>query len=58
MSGKGRFPKAGARRPDRPFPAPAGGRQAFRDVRAMKGIGPNKACGRKGGIRGQGSKRG
>ncbi len=28
------------------------------NVRAMKGIGPNKACGHKGGISRQGSKRG
>lgn len=34
------------------------GRRFFGDAHASKGIGPNKACGHKGGIRHQGSKRG
>lgn len=33
-------------------------RQGFAGGAAGKGIGPNKACGHKGGIRRQGSKRG
>lgn len=33
-------------------------RQGFGGPAAQKGIGPNKACGHKGGIRRQGSKRG
>lgn len=33
-------------------------RQFFGGAHASKGIGPNKACGHKGGIRRQGSKRG
>ena len=32
--------------------------QFFGSAHASKGIGPNKACGHKGGIRRQGSKRG
>lgn len=35
-----------------------GGRQAFGGPARAAGIGPNKACGHKGGIRRQGSKRG
>ena len=34
------------------------GRQAFCEQARGAGIGPNKACGHKGGIRRQGSKRG
>ena len=34
------------------------GRQGFGGPAAQKGIGPNKACGHKGGICRQGSKRG
>lgn len=34
------------------------GRQAFGGPARAAGIGPNKACGHKGGIRRQGSKRG
>lgn len=34
------------------------GRQFFGGAHTSKGIGPNKACGHKGGIRRQGSKRG
>ena len=34
------------------------GRQAFGGTARGAGIGPNKACGHKGGIRRQGSKRG
>lgn len=34
------------------------GRMGGMDVRAKKGMGPNKACGHKGGISRQGSKRG
>ena len=34
------------------------GRGTASSVRALKGIGPNKACGHKGGISRQGSKRG
>lgn len=43
-----------------PIPRKLGqGRQAFvGGGRGGKGIGPNKACGHKGGIRRQGSKRG
>ncbi len=36
----------------------AGNMHGLRDVRAQKGMGPNKACGHKGGICRQGSKRG
>ena len=35
-----------------------GGRAGFGGVAAKKGMGPNKACGHKGGICRQGSKRG
>lgn len=41
-----------------PLPKPPHGRQGFGGPAAQKGIGPNKACGHKGGIRRQGSKRG
>ncbi len=43
------------------LPAPKAigtGRLGFGNVAASKGIGPNKACGHKGGICRQGSKRG
>lgn len=41
-----------------PLPKAPRGRQGFGGPAAQKGIGPNKACGHKGGIRRQGSKRG
>lgn len=41
-----------------PLPEAPRGRQGFGGPAAQKGIGPNKACGHKGGIRRQGSKRG
>ena len=41
-----------------PLPTAPRGRQGFGGPAAQKGIGPNKACGHKGGIRRQGSKRG
>ena len=44
---------------DMPLPAKQQrGRQAFGGPARAAGIGPNKACGHKGGIRRQGSKRG
>lgn len=48
-------------RPPRPFLLPKtqnAGKRPCSGAPASKGIGPNKACGRKGGIRRQGSKRG
>ena len=41
-----------------PIPKAPHGRQRFGGAAQGKGIGPNKACGHKGGIRRQGSKRG
>lgn len=41
-----------------PLPKAPRGRQGFGGPAVQKGIGPNKACGHKGGIRRQGSKRG
>lgn len=41
-----------------PLPKAPRGCQGFGGPAAQKGIGPNKACGHKGGIRRQGSKRG
>ena len=47
-----------AHRDLQPLPKAPSGRQGFGGPAAQKGIGPNKACGHKGGIRRQGSKRG
>lgn len=41
-----------------PLPKAPRGRQGFGSPAVQKGMGPNKACGHKGGIRRQGSKRG
>lgn len=56
--------RADRRHPDRsPLPTDVpkeigGGRASFGNIAARKGMGPNKACGHKGGICRQGSKRG
>lgn len=41
-----------------PLPKAPRGRQGLGSPTQQKGMGPNKACGHKGGIRRQGSKRG
>lgn len=52
-------PSGAKRHYDMPLPAKQQrGRQAFGGPARAAGIGPNKACGHKGGIRRQGSKRG
>ena len=58
--GAPRMSKEEKRHPNLP-PIPkklGGGRAGFGAVAAKKGMGPNKACGHKGGICRQGSKRG
>lgn len=52
--------RAARKHPDLPpMPKKIGrGRADFGNIAAAKGIGPNKACGHKGGISRQGSKRG
>lgn len=56
----GHMSENGRRRHAIPLPPKQqrGGRQAFGGPARGAGIGPNKACGHKGGIRRQGSKRG